>query len=769
MNKLIIILLFISFSSFGQKGANDVLVFGNEKSEKVHETKSERSEAIKGGFGESARVLLPNEPVTWEGGSVTFKMKVDPGKQNYFTGKFWGSEANPNFLVLFIEGKQIGYHHLGDIDVLYMGDASPAFIGRFFYNTTPLPISLTKGKREVLLEIKSRGPYFRYGQTFEQYQKNMEKPSCGIYKAYTHTDGYFVPPANDKQGNIVKEIPVRKEPGVEVLQAVKDRVNRNIDGLMNAPRFLEQEEMVFLAKAYHVKWTSIYRDKKVIPLITKSIDEFYRRQVKDPKLVTFDPQEYNPDWFGFGSLGNVVKILENELSPSFEEQIDSGNGNQKTRRQAWAEMFMASKEYLRTHRRQYTNQTMIIDLNLYLSNKALSILEPSKAFSEKEALRYLHEAVGLLPWLGSDTNNGPEKPLGDHYYQLTKKNLTKELGYVAYYGEVMDWMTNIYLATCKTEDISSGDQEIRKKLADLGKSRAIFRYPSLDDEGNKAMRIETIVGWRDMHYPGDVTYSERVGWDASPFLSVMATMDPEAIGYAKQMLEDHQFFKGVERQMKTSNNLRVTKSLLPVPDQYEIITKCPDTKFRLPMSPGQPDFVWGDDEDGVVAIKNGSEILYVSLYWRARSAVNNLARVHFITPNIDRIAVVKEETKFPSSGLEYIRKDFIDFGFGNGGHQYPVELHSAHAGEKLQVAKIPDGVKYEQDEENIYAGKASFYKLQYGNYLIAMNTTTDQTFELDIPSEFEGSKELSNKGKIINSRIVKVTAGSVLVLYSEQK
>jgi hypothetical protein len=272
-----------------------------------------------------------------------------------------------------------------------------------------------------------------------------------------------------------------------------------------------------------------------------------------------------------------------------------------------------------------------------------------------------------------------------------------------------------------------------------------------------------------MHYPGDVTYSERVGWDASPFLSVMATMDPEAIGYAKQMLEDNQFFKGVERQMKTSNNLRVTKSLLTIPEQYEIIRECPDTKFRLPMMPGQPDFVWWDAEDGVVAIKNGSEILYVSLYWRARTAVNNLARIHFITSNIDRIAVVQEETKFQPSGYEYVRKDYIDFGFGNGGHQYPIELHSAHAGEKLQVAKIPDGVKYEPNEENIYAGKASLYKLKYGNYLIAMNTTTDQTFELEVPEEFAISKDLSNKSKIINSRVVKIAAGSVLVLYSEQK
>ena len=68
------------------------------------------------------------------------------------------------------------------------------------------------------------------------------------------------------------------------------------------------------------------------------------------------------------------------------------------------------------------------------------------------------------------------------------------------------------------------------------------------------------------------------------------------------------------------------------------------------MTPGQPDFVWGDEEDGVLAIKHGDEILYVSLYWRARNAINFLARVHYITPRVDHIAVVRGRRQFEPSG-----------------------------------------------------------------------------------------------------------------------
>ena len=77
-----------------------------------------------------------------------------------------------------------------------------------------------------------------------------------------------------------------------------------------------------------------------------------------------------------------------------------------------------------------------------------------------------------------------------------------------------------------------------------------FRYPGVDEDGFRAMRIEGVVGWRDGgHYPGDVAYGERSTWDASPLYAAAATLDPDAIGYAQQMFADGQFFISLERQM----------------------------------------------------------------------------------------------------------------------------------------------------------------------------------------------------------------------------
>ena len=42
-----------------------------------------------------------------------------------------------------------------------------------------------------------------------------------------------------------------------------------------------------------------------------------------------------------------------------------------------------------------------------------------------------------------------------------------------------------------------GDPRIKEQLVRIALARAAFRYPALDDEGNRAMRMETVVGWRD--------------------------------------------------------------------------------------------------------------------------------------------------------------------------------------------------------------------------------------------------------------------------------
>ena len=198
-----------------------------------------------------------------------------------------------------------------------------------------------------------------------------------------------------------------------------------------------------------MKWTTAFQNKEVVATVVRGADQYFSDFRKSPKLAQSDPRQANSDWQGLGALGDAVRLLAEPLQPVLDGTIDDGAGKKIARRAAWSEMLQASRDGHRRNRRQYTNQTMIVDLNIYRANRGVAAIDSAHALPENDARRYLYEAVGLQPWLGSDTDSGPQKPLGENFLQLTRKGLTRELDFVGYNGEVLDWVTHIYLATCE--------------------------------------------------------------------------------------------------------------------------------------------------------------------------------------------------------------------------------------------------------------------------------------------------------------------------------
>ena len=743
-------------------GIVDTVVFGDAASEQGHAVKDTRAEIVTGLLGEPARRLLPPERTDWLGGTLSFDLKVDPAAPNYFTVRFSGDDAVASRMFLVVEGRMIGYLHIGDIDLLEPGTAEPQSPGRFFYRTTPLPEALTQGRKSIRCEIRSTGPIWGYGNTVERFQKPMTEPTRGLYRAYVHTETAFTPPAAEKQG-VAPADTVRPSPGPEVLQAAKDRVNREIDTRLNDRRPLNQMQMMFLAEAWHVDWTNAYHQDAVIRRVVESLDAFGLAYRANPKLIFSDPATPNPDWFGAGPVGATLHWLAKPLAPHLDGRV-AGAPDKVTRRQLLAELLARSREQNAVTRRLYTNQSMIKDLyGIYYANRGLAVVAPAQAWPEEKARRYLYEALGLQPWLGSDLmDGGSARSVGDNYFQLTGKGLTKELGYVGSYGEVVDWVTKIYEATRSAPD-QAGDPRVRDQLVKIALARAPFRYAALDADGPRAMRMETFIGWRDNKYPGLVVYGQKPARDASALDAAWATRDPRLLAYARQMIGDNQFFASLAATMAENGSLRITHGLLEAPAAYRGITAlpAPTATQRLPMSPGAPDFVFTDEEDGVVALKHGDEVLYASLYWRARNAVNFLAAVHLVTPEFERQAIVREEIRFTPSGSVYRRPNAVVLGFGNGGANLKYEPGSlppsAHAGEELPIAAIPPGIPYKVGQENVFAGKGDFYVLRYGDYLIAMNLTANRPFTFDVPAEFAAAHDLVRPAAVpagAGSRIV---------------
>jgi hypothetical protein len=734
----------------------DRVALGDPQSERAHGLTETASRVDRGALGEPARQLLPGGRSAWEGGTLMLSMKVDLQRQTYVTARFWGSEVNENYLFLFCDGKQVGYRHLGDVDVLALPEEAPRYNGRFYYVTTPLPLAMTHGKGTVQLEVRATGPLSAYSGTFDKYQKPMVTPSQDVYRLYTHADGAFTPPADERQGT-APVATARAEPGPEVIAAVQERVNTSIDGLLAARKPLNQMQVQFLGRAYFVPWTHAHSSPKAVTQVVAGVDELYRRWRQNPDDLWNDKATWNPGWFAVGPGADAVRLMAGPLGPALDQPLDG-----QPRRAAWSALFQAGRDWLRVNRRWLTNQAMFTDSNLYLCDRAVAAIDPDHALPAAKASDYLYQCVGLVPWLGPDTPRGPERPFGNAFFEVTDKGLTRERGYSGSYGEVgVEGAMDVYNATRIPG--GQGDPKLRAQLAKMVRARAPFRYPMLDEDGHPAMRLETVVGWRDTHVPGEVAYAQR---GAFGMTAAAATLDPDVVGYAQQMLADHQFFSVLARVL-TDNRFRTTTSLLDVPDDYRTIRAQPPTGRRLPLSWDQPDGVHADEEDGVVAIKNGTEILYASLYWRAGYGVNFLARTHYLTPNYEQTAVVREEATFEPSGQVYRRPDWINFGFGNGGTniRYPADLHQASAGEELPIAKPPPGVRIKAGDESHFAGKAEFYVLRFGRYLIAMNTTADQSFPLTVQGAAGPAMDLGARLSVPAGSVLRVGPRSTVVLY----
>jgi hypothetical protein len=176
--------------------------------------------------------------------------------------------------------------------------------------------------------------------------------------------------------------------------------------------------------------------------------------------------------------------------------------------------------------------------------------------------------------------------------------------------------------------------------------------------------------------------------------------------------------------------------------------------------------VFSDEDDGVVAVKAGDDILYASLYWRALNAVNGLARVHYITPGMDRMAVVREETRIDPSGRTWTRPDDLLGGSDPkvGKFTYPGGS-AATVGEALPIARYPDDVPTRYGDVSPYAGKAEFYQLRYGPFIVAMNTTTGKSFDVTVPAG-AAMRELVARRAVAAGERLTVGPRSTIVLYA---
>lgn len=740
-------------------GPSDTVILGDSASEQAHGLTQTNSEVIHVGLGEPARQLLPLHPVSHNGGSITFTLLVDPERQNYFTVKLWGSDfgADRGRLLLYLNGEQVGYRHEGDHDVLNQCDEEPIFLGRFVYQTVALPPMQTRGRTNVTLRIAALGPMWAYGNTFEKKQKPFTRPSRGIYCAYTHTNPRFEPLATEKQGHAIVPTTRPAGSGEVILADMKATVNSRLKQLMADRRPVASGskaahgQILLLAEAYNTPWTVAYHNPEASAALVRWGDVFLR------------PGVIGPEWLGAGPLGEaIMRVGVEPLQAALDEEIEvpvnfpfvpdwrrrepleepaiketgvAANTKRLKRREAWTMVLRASVDWNRKNgRRLYTNQSMIVDQNIYTANRALQLLAPSEALPERQVLRYLYEAVGLSPWLGNDTADGKSsQPYGTNYFQITRKGLSRELGWVGTYGETI-------LKFHRDMAELTGDAKLRQQLERIAQARMYFRYPTVDPEGFRQMKLASEIDNRTAHFPlaqGAYAIANiREAW----WMELPAFLKDEAtVGAAQQCLADNQYFPRLAARAKDNDTLGMMRNI----DEYTVVKTLPPSKFRLPMSDGQPDFVFSDEENAVLALKHGEQRLFVNFYFRQEFGVSGVTRILDLTPTTMRIASVLSQFEVEASGEQWTRPDIIDFERSGGLPPPGEKIHQAWRGEKLPIAKRPaDATRPEYGKWGPFVGKAACYSVRYGDYLIALNTTSDRTFELTPPAGRSGARDL---------------------------
>ncbi len=738
-----------------------------------------------GGLGQPSIRIAPPADGEWKGGGVDFRIKVDPSSPTFFTTRLWGGDVVDGNLTLLCDGKQVGDRLLSDYDQLDYGSKHPAFDGAFYYKTYRLPDAVTKGKSTISCTIEASGPIFSYASDFDKFQQAMKMPSRGIYDVFTHDDPWL--DASGLQDGTVRVAAKRqgegaitaKGPGSEVLGKIRTKIEATATGLLNATRPLGQHEIAFLAHFRSKTWSKLAKDPRLVSAIVKGMDDYAVAYARDPELVKWDKATWNPDWFGFGPLAEALVTDPATFTPLLDRQIAWKDGTQTTRRAALTEMFMASRDWLRTHRRFYTNQSMIVDCwGIYYANRGLAIVAPDKAMPEDKARRYLYEAIGIEEWRGDDLPDGghsydaggPDGTKGSpykvtpNYHLVTRKGLTRELGYVGNYGEVGDWVAAIYDAT-RSAPGQPGDPKIREQLARMLVARGYFRYPTTDDDGFASMRNMADIGWRDLKAPGEVAYVQ-VGHAgaSSPIQAAVLTADPRLVGYAQQMVRDNQLWSTLEKAV-AAPGFRQAYGLLDIIDDVQALAAMPAQSARLPMTEGQPDFAFADAEDAVVAIKRGEERFYASLWWRGNRGVSNLGRVWISGPRGNRIATVPVRTSYVPSGQTWTRPDkTVLLKSETFNRNYGTTL--AEAGEKVPLAKAPDGIVLKPGEDSIYAGRGDSYVMSYAGYTIAVNMSDTKPFEFVIP-EHEGN-ELVSKRPFAAGTVLQMAPRTSVVFFDPQ-
>ncbi|MNM09151.1 Endo-1,4-beta-xylanase A precursor [compost metagenome] len=415
------------------------------------------------------------------------------------------------------------------------------------------------------------------------------------------------------------------------------------------------------------------------------------------------------------------------------------------------------------------------------------------------------------------------KAWGLNYYLVTSAGLTRETTYAAGYGEHSDLLVHAWRMVKDAAEIYkdtpgtklADENELLRKALQAINARSHMRYQDVD-EGYRSMRLEATIEARGPFYPYDAGYLAKLSPTGTttieplllPYLKAEIEKDPnkykqyfgadydklygyatDAVAYTQQMLADNQLTPAINRSFTA--DLKSLASYKYVISQPRIPKLMPSTNLdwysddelsQLEKLGFDKDEMinnsFYDIEDSIVQFRDEDTVYSLELEYKSDSGLTGLSRIHATSSTFDKIAMVKTEIHYTPSGfwnytvplttvmynLSYDPVTGIPDGSTNllGGSLLPVASWKGY--DQINLTHSKSG--------SPFGGYAEFYSVQYGKYMIAMNTTRDsydnsRNYDLILPSTFKGSiiyDKLSNKWLTVRNGKVSVPPYSAVVL-----
>lgn len=469
------------------RGANeDVLVFGDEASERDHGLAAPGTTVETGGSGAPARVAQPSDPPGIRAGDLTFTMAVDPTEQNYLTVRFWGGDASTEKTIVHVNGEQLGYRRSGDWEALNPGHANPV-PGRYYHATVLLPLSSTRGRERVEITLASFA---------NDFATPLAAPSRGFYRAYTHTD-----PAVDLRGedlpdeplptDVADDLPAEerqalvdgyRQTQLDNFHAMSEAIDADPDARLSIERY--KDDLRFYAQVLTTDWSPAETPQErraALERIFQTVDNWVIAYYGD--TMSLGNGGHQSDWGGYyGALGEALYIVENLIADDeilgreafeafLDEPFDTGteagetslapvdlDGGALTRGEAWERTLKANFDFARSRLSYIFNQVMYTYEGAWEAHEGLRVIGSDFYEGRERSHRIAREALGLAPFLGEEVLVGPDGGQLDLFHSLFYHDRT------ARYTEDYRQIVMKGLATSALDE--HGEVERRRPLGD---------------------------------------------------------------------------------------------------------------------------------------------------------------------------------------------------------------------------------------------------------------------------------------------------------------